>query len=104
MKITDNISLVRDGKDSCRLERVITRSKQDPKTRRATGETYEDTEVIGFYGTVYQALIYIIRNNYDLEISDSIFKQLEANVGAIKEAEEEIKSKFRIEVKSVMVN
>ena len=98
MKITNNISLVRDGKDTCRLERVVTRNKRDPKTKELTDETYEDTETIGFYGTVYQALIYILRNNYDLEVSNSIFEQLEANVKAIEEAEEEIKSKFRTEV------
>ena len=59
------------------LYRWVTRSRVDKKTKKKTGETYIDEEVLGYYGRLDEALRGYIKYSTKLADVDSIQELLD---------------------------
>lgn len=90
MKVTENLYLENSGQFFKVVEKGISINKETKK------ETVIDKNIREF-GTVYQALQYIISSNYD--VNKDLLCQFQELMDKIDYAEEEIKNKFRVEVK-----
>lgn len=90
MKITDNLYLENSGQYFRLVEKGISTSKKDGTTKEVDKNPRE-------FGTVYQALIYILSADYDLD--KPLQEQFNHLVKCIEMHSDKIKDNFRIEVK-----
>ena len=97
LQLMDNLFMKQDGYNVTLFEKTIANKLGDD--RKPTGETYVKTKDIAYFGTVYQALQYIVKSQYD--ISEDLLDQFKNIITLIDNAEEDIKNRFRIEVKKV---
>ena len=90
VKLSPILYLRQDGHNVTIFRKTISKDK-------TTGEEFQRNKDIAHYGTVYQALQALIRSEYDIE--KDLIKQFKDLVSLIKEAEQEIKNTFKLEVK-----